>query len=257
MTRVIKLTISYDGTHFHGWQAQSSGRTVQGVLEDAWLRLTQESIRFTASGRTDAGVHALGQVASAKTQSHFPAERLPLALNANLPHDLRVRTAEDAPADFCAILNSTGKTYRYLVHDDFAHNVFWRQYAWHQPRQLDREAMRRAAQILVGEHDFRAFQGSGSPRKTTVRHVRRLTIDDHPTELKPLLRIEIEANGFLYNMVRNIVGTLVEVGKGRAPVEWVGEVLRSRDRIFAGPTAPPEGLALVRVDYPPVSANTR
>ncbi|MCA9166321.1 MAG: tRNA pseudouridine(38-40) synthase TruA [Planctomycetales bacterium] len=248
--RVIKLTISYDGTDFCGWQAQAEGRTVQATLETAWQNITGEFIRFTASGRTDAGVHALGQVVSARTCSSFPLARLPLALNANLPADVRVLQAEDAPEDFCAILSARGKTYRYLIQDRPAHNVFWRRYAWHQPKQLDRISMQAAANLLIGEHDFQAFQGSGSPRKTTVRHVRRLTVDDHATELAPLLRIEIEANGFLYNMVRNIVGTLVEVGKGRAAADWVGDVLRSCDRTHAGPTAPPQGLALVHVEYP-------
>lgn len=247
--RCIKLTLAYDGTQYCGWQVQRSGQTVQGVVEDALSRLTGSFQRVTASGRTDSGVHALGQVASFETSCELPIGAFVLGLNTYLPLDVRILRADEVPRPFDPIRDAKSKRYRYQVQDGPIPDVFQRRFAWYQPGSLDLDAMIQAAAILVGEHDFAAFQTSGSPRATTTRHVRELTVERSQSELSPMIRIEIESNGFLYNMVRNIVGTLVLVGKGRHPWTWVQDVLQSRDRRCAGPTAPPQGLFLLRVTY--------
>ena len=215
----------------------------------AWLRITQEPTRIVASGRTDAGVHAFAQVISLATASTLSTETLMRALNASLPRDVRIRAVDEAPDGFHAIRDARGKRYRYWIQDGGVADIFCRRYAWFLPRELDRSAMCRAAEFLVGKHDFRAFQTSGSPRKTTVRHVRDLSFERYPSSMAQLLELQIEADGFLYNMVRNIVGTLVEVGRGRHPPEWVQQVLVNGRREQGGPTAPAHGLCLVAVTY--------
>ena len=252
-SRSLKVTLTYDGTDFCGWQLQPNGRSVQEVLENAWQSITSESIRITASGRTDAGVHALSQVVSLRTESRLDNPTLIKAWNANLPADVRILDAIDVSKDFHAIRDARRKHYRYLLQDSPLTNVFQRRYVWHLPKRLDCSAMCSAAVALVGEHDFAAFQSSGSPRKTTKRHVFWLKVKrTESTSLTgPLLSIDVEANGFLYNMVRNIVGTLVEVGRGRQSIDWPKSVLASRDRRQAGPTAPAIGLYLVNVAYDP------
>lgn len=250
--RSIKLTIAYDGTGYCGWQLQASGASIQGALEEAIGRVTGQEVRITASGRTDSGVHALGQVAALLTTSSLPVQAFVSGVNTFLPPDIRVLEACEVDGPFDPIREAKWKRYRYQVQYGPIPDVLQRRFAWYQPGDLDIEAMRRAAELLVGEWDFSAFENLGSPRVSSVRHVRSLTITRHDTELAPQLRFEIEANGFLYNMVRNIVGSLVQVGKGRFPWTWVGDVLASRNRRHSGPTAPPQGLFLVHVHYPDV-----
>jgi tRNA pseudouridine38-40 synthase len=247
--RWLKVTLAYDGTDYCGWQVQATRRSVQGTLEGAWTRVTGETTRWIASGRTDAGVHALGQVASLPTRSALPAETLQRALNASLPTDVRVREVAEAPSGFHAIRDARGKRYRYWLQDGGVPDVFCRRYAWFLPGALDLAAMRKGASYLVGRHDFRAFQASGSTRKTTVRHVRQLSLERRSCQMAELLELQIEADGFLYNMARNLVGTLVEVGRGKQPPEWVSRVLLGGRREQGGATAPAHGLCLVAVEY--------
>jgi tRNA pseudouridine38-40 synthase len=247
--RFLKLTIAYEGTGYVGWQLQTNGLSIQQVLESAWHCVTSESLRITASGRTDSGVHALGQVCSLETGSQLPGERLVSALNANLPFDIRVLTAEEAPVNFHAIRDATAKTYRYHVQDGRQADLFRRRFCWHVPRSLNVSAIQQAAGLLVGTHDFSSFQANGAARLDAVRTISRLQVDVNVMPPYRDIDIEVTADGFLYNMVRNIVGTLVMIGRGRRPPSWMADVLASRDRGQAGPTAPPHGLFLVSVQY--------
>ncbi|GAB6165556.1 tRNA pseudouridine(38-40) synthase TruA [Thermostilla marina] len=253
--RTIRLLLAYDGTAYAGWQIQPNHPTIQGAVSDAIRRVSGEDVRPLASGRTDAGVHALGQVAVFRTESSLSAEVWSRALNANLPPDIRVRHADEVSPDFHPIRDAAAKRYRYLIQDGRPLPV-WRNMAWQIPYKIDQAAAQEAAEQLRGRHDFSAFETSGAPRKSSVRTVTALSVNRVSggvlsTGSDELLAIEIEADGFLYNMVRNIVGSLVEVGRKARPPEWIGEVLESRDRRIAGPTAPPQGLFLVRVTYPP------
>ena len=247
--RCLRLTLSYDGTAYAGWQLQNEQPTLQGALERALLRLTGESIRVVASGRTDAGVHARGQVVSFRTASTLPAEVFVRALNDILPKDVAVLAAADAPEDFHAIRAAKSKRYRYVLHDGRLPDVFLRRYAWHVWRRLDEAAMARAAAPLRGRHDFSSFATLGSPRKTSIRTVSDLMVARLPSPDADVIHIEVEADGFLYNMVRSIVGTLVEVGRGARPESFPAEALAACDRRAAGPTAPPQGLILLGVTY--------
>ncbi|MGQ9503780.1 MAG: tRNA pseudouridine(38-40) synthase TruA [Thermogutta sp.] len=247
--RCIRLTLAYDGTNYLGWQRQANGRTVQGGIEDAIERITGTRSRVVASGRTDAGVHALGQVAAFRTESALSADAMLKALNAVLPRDIAVLAADDVPLTFHPIRDARSKRYRYLIDDGAVRPVLWRHFVWHYPRRLDVKQMQQAAKKLIGKHDFAAFETSGARRKTTVRSIYKLTVQRMGHSLPSLIVLDIEADGFLYNMVRNIVGSLVEIGRGARPPEWIEEVLLSRDRRRAGPTAPPQGLFLVSVSY--------
>ncbi|TWT31935.1 tRNA pseudouridine(38-40) synthase TruA [Blastopirellula retiformator] len=248
--RTIQLIVSYDGTNYAGWQIQNDQPTIQESIEKALLSITGEKIRVTGSGRTDSGVHAIGQVVSFKTQSQLSADVLRRALNAELPADIVVRSSRNAASHFNAIDCATKKRYRYLLQEGRINDVFSRQYAWFVKKELDLPAMQAAAQHLIGEHDFASFEAAGSERLSTVRHVYDLQVAKSERHEFDKLAIEVEANGFLYNMVRIIVGTLVEVGKGKRPPEWVAEVLAAKDRTIGGMTAPAHGLYLLRVDYP-------
>jgi len=247
--RTIKLTLAYDGTAYAGWQIQSRGRTLQETLETALAKITGEPVRVTASGRTDAGVHALGQVVGFRTESKLSPEILLRALNAGLPRDMAVLDAAEAPEGFHATISAKRKRYRYRIYDGPIRDVFRRQTTWHCARGLDVESMDRAAQALRGTHDFSSFETQGSKRKTSVRTIydisarRGLDGDGH------LIAVEVEADGFLYNMVRTIVGTLVKVGRHARSESWVADVLAAVDRRAAGPTAPPQGLVLLSVQY--------
>ncbi len=247
--RTLKLTLAYDGTDFAGWQVQDGKRTVQGALETAWAGITSEQVRATASGRTDAGVHALAQVVSLRTSTHLTTEILHRALNASLPDDVVVLSAEEAPAGFHAIRDAVSKRYRYVIHDGELADVFRRRWSWKVWHRLDARAMHRAAQPLVGTHDFRSFQTSGAPRKTTVRNVTEVSLRRGAGDKADLVTLEIEADGFLYNMVRAIVGALHEVGRGAREETWPREVLEACDRRAGAMTAPPQGLFLVNVRY--------
>jgi tRNA pseudouridine38-40 synthase len=242
----FKITLAYDGTDYVGWQLQANGVSIQGLLEDALRAIDGRDVRVTGAGRTDAGVHALGQVASFTIQRALTADTVVRAVNAHLPGAVRVLSAEAVPETFHPRSAATAKTYRYRIWNGEVVSPFERRYAWHITCALDVEAMRAAATIVEGRHDFAAFQAAGSEVKTTVREIYRSALrTPHPA----LLEYEITGTGFLRHMVRAIVGTVVEVGRGRQPVEWIAAVLASRDRTMAGPTAPPEGLFLVSVDY--------
>ncbi len=260
----LKLTLAYDGTAYAGWQVQPGQPTIQEALEAAILKVTGESVRAVASGRTDAGVHALGQVVSFSTGASLPGDVFRKALNANLPRDIAVLDAAEASDGFHAIRDAVRKRYRYLLYDGALRDVFSPRFAWHYPYgRLDAAAMQRAAEPLLGRHDFRSFQTSGAERKTTVRNVLDLTVrrgqageNASPMtpsglsgESSPWITLEVEADGFLYNMVRAIVGTLTEVGRGARPEHWPADVLAACNRRRAGPTAPPQGLFLVSVTY--------
>lgn len=249
--RCFKLTVAYNGSRYSGWQWQP-GETlsIQGQLEIALREITGESIRVAGSGRTDAGVHATGQVVSFSTDRwKASAERLIPALNRFLPSDIVVRLAEEAASHFHAIRDSKRKRYRYTIRNSRIADPHLGHLQWCLHRPLDIEAMRLAANHFLGEHDFVALQGQGSPRRNTVRNITRLDILVEPTWEGKLLQIDVTANGFLYNMVRNIVGTLVEVGHRKREPAWIHELLVSGDRCLAGQTAPAQGLCLAEVYY--------
>jgi tRNA pseudouridine38-40 synthase len=244
--RTIRMTLAYDGTNYHGWQEQPGQVTVQGTLVETLTTILRERPAVEGAGRTDSGVHALGQVAAFKTGRAMPLDRLHAALNSRLPPDICVTEMRDAPPGFRPSFEAVGKHYRYRIYRSPFKPIFEARYVWHWHRPLALEPMRQAARLLVGEHDFRSFEGRGSAREDTVRRVTRLDI----VEAGPELHFEVEGNRFLYRMVRNLVGTLTEVGRGHRPVEWAGDVLTARDRMAAGPTAPPHGLCLMEVRYP-------
>ena len=242
----LKLTIAYEGTDFSGFQRQAQGeRTVQGELEKALRRLTGEVPKLIAAGRTDAGVHAKGQVVSFTTSSRIPVDRWPAALNANLPSDLIVGQAEAVPSTFHARYGAKTKTYEYIVSRRRWPDLFLRRFSYHYPHFLDVARIREAAAALVGEHDFKGFAAAGSAVATTVRRLDRVAVEEVEEELFFVLK----GNGFLYKMVRNIVGTLLLIGSGKAEPALVKEILAHGDRQAAGPTAPPHGLTLVSVEY--------
>lgn len=250
--RWLKLTVAYDGRAYSGWQIQPDKPTVQGTFEATWQKLTQESVNVTAAGRTDAGVHALGQVIGVSTETRLANEDLLRGLNALLPEDVKVVALYDAPEKFHATYDAVGKTYRYQIHNARTPTVFDRYYAWHYPQPLNTAAMNRAAQALVGRHDFSSFETAGSERPDSIRTIHELLVARHGDagdEGRDRVTIVVSGDGFLYNMVRTIVGTLVEVGTGKRDAVWVAEVLEAKDRRRAGQTAPPHGLFLVQVNY--------
>ena len=307
-----KMTVAYDGSAYSGWQVQPGRLTIQSMLELAIKQICGEQVRVTGSGRTDTGVHAIAQVASFSLATwRASAADLCRALNSKLPNDISISSISDAPEDFHAIRDATGKRYRYQLQIGGSRDAFEYRYRWHLQGPIDVAAMQEAAKHLVGKHDFASFQATGAERKSTIRDVRELVITREPTALakvpvceptalaagpgceptalaagltEPIrnvmmpeaaahgspgqgragqgragqgrgpvgsqyVSLEIEADGFLYNMVRNIVGTLIEVGRGKQSPAWVADVLAGADRTKAGPTAPPHGLFLMRVDY--------
>jgi tRNA pseudouridine38-40 synthase len=245
LSRKLRIVVEYDGTDFAGWQRQPGQRTVQETLETAIRDMTGETVFVRAAGRTDAGVHADAQTASFALEANIPAGGLLRGLNSILPPDVALVEVADASADFDARFSARGKVYRYLVWNHFVRAPRWRRRAWHVRQPLDLAAMRRAAAVLVGEHDFAAFRASDCDRKTTRRIVRRVEVERDG----PLVTFEVEATAFLKNMVRILVGTLVDVGRGRLPEETVSRMLATGDRGAGGMTAPPEGLTLARVIY--------
>ena len=243
--RNLKLTLAYDGTRFVGWQKQASGESIQGLLEDALSQLEGARVSVHGAGRTDAGVHAEGQVASARVAFPHDADTLLRALNAQLPPEIRVVAAGDVSSEFHARFSARSKSYRYQIANSAVASPFVRAYAWHVPEPLDVVAMRAAAAGLVGTHNFSSFQSTGSDASTTVRTLTRSVIREHGD----LLAYEVDGDGFLRHMVRAIVGTLVEIGRGRRPADDIPALLAGRSRAEAGATAPAHGLTLVKVDY--------
>lgn len=244
--RNIRLLIEYDGSDFLGFQIQPRGRTVQGVLQAALERLTGERAKVIGAGRTDSGVHALGQVVNFHSGSSIPPDRYAPALNGLLPADLRVRESGEAPPEFHARYSARSKTYRYLVYRRREGAVLQRKYALLLDSRLDLEAMREAARCLTGRHSFKSFCASHSGVRNYVRTVQEFLVE----EQGDWLRFEVTADGFLYRMVRNMVGTLLEVGTGRRKPQEIDEIILSQDRARAGFTAPAQGLYLVRIEYP-------
>ena len=255
----FKITLAYDGTDFIGWQRQANGASIQGLLEDALKRLDERDVTVHGAGRTDAGVHALGQVASFSLARAVTPDVVRRSLNSMLPPEVRVLTAEHVPDTFHARFDARSKTYRYRIWNADVLDPFEHGRVWHVVHPLDVDAMRDGAGRLVGQHDFAGFQGTGSEVVTTVREVLRsevITTEDDTLRVlrgESLISYEITGDGFLRHMVRAIAGSLVEIGRGRRPPAWIDEVLASRDRSAAGQTAPAEGLFLVRVAYAPRS----
>lgn len=244
--RNLKMTLSYDGADFFGWQTQPGKRTVQETLEAAISTLTGEDrVRVNASGRTDAGVHALGQVANFYSDTTLAIAKLVPAINAHLPDDVVVSEVEDMPPTFDANRDAVLKLYRYVIHDGQVQSPFLRRYACHSKRRLDEAAMARAAEPLKGRHDFHSFETDWPNRVSSVRTITHLAVN----RFGDYLWLDVEADGFLYNMVRAIAGTLINVGRGYWPESQMEEILKANDRTLAGPTAPAQGLFLVRVTY--------
>jgi tRNA pseudouridine38-40 synthase len=256
--RTLKLTVEYDGTNYVGWQRQAEGLSIQGLLEEALGPFEGGPPAVHGAGRTDAGVHALGQVASVRARTEHSVATLQRALNAVLPPDVRVVSIEDAPPAFHARFDAVSKTYEYRIANTPFVSAFEYRYAWHVPGALNVEAMRLGAQALLGCHDFAAFRSTGGDVHTTERTILSLTVgsDRGQTGVRPgsnrgqtPLVIRVTGDGFLRHMVRSIAGTLVDVGLGRWPASQVAEILAGRDRARAGRAAPAAGLCLVRVDY--------
>lgn len=245
MTHNIRLTIQYDGTNYAGWQFQKNARSVQEIIEVTLYKIIGKVVRLTAAGRTDAGVHAKGQIANFRTDSSISPKNLQKALNSILPKDIIVSRIKEVGLRFNSQRDAKSKLYRYvIVNNDFVY-PFIRRFAAKCFYKIDVSSMRRAARYLVGRHDFRSFQTKDGEGKYSVRTVKKIRIEKD----QDLIYIDIEADGFLYNMARSIVGTLIEVGRGKLPVDGVEEILRRRDRRHCGPTAPAKGLCLVRVNY--------
>jgi tRNA pseudouridine38-40 synthase len=242
----FRITLAYDGTDYVGWQRQAEGPSIQGAVEDALRAIDERDVIVIGAGRTDAGVHAYGQVAGFTIARALSAEAVSRALNARLPADIRVVASEEVDAAFHARFDAISKTYRYRIWNGNAVSPFERRYVWHVAAPLDVAAMADAARLFEGTHDFAAFQAAGSATKTTVREVLHSALRTSHFEI---ITFDVEGTGFLRHMVRAIVGTLVEVGRGRRPPVWVADVLASRDRARAGPTAPASGLVLVSVAY--------
>jgi tRNA pseudouridine38-40 synthase len=243
--RNLKLTLAYDGTRLVGWQRQPEGDSVQALLEDALARFEGAAVTVHGAGRTDAGVHALGQVASAHVTFAHDTATLTRALNAQLPEDVRVLAVEDVAPEFHARFSARSKTYRYQIRHGTIADPFERAYVWHMPERLRVDAMRAATGVLVGTHDFGAFRSVGTPVRDSVRTVTESTL----TDAEGRMIYVISGDGFLRHMVRAIVGTLVEIGRGFREPESMASLLGGSARGDAGPTAPPQGLFLVRVDY--------
>ncbi|WP_449244142.1 tRNA pseudouridine(38-40) synthase TruA [Desulfobacca acetoxidans] len=245
-TRTICLTLEYDGTAYHGWQRQANALTIQEVVETCLARLTGQVIRLHSSGRTDAGVHALGQVAHFLTTSRLPLSAFREGLNSLLPRDLAILNVCDAPAGFHARYSATAKTYEYRILNRPVRSPVHCNYCWWLARPLDQGLLRQAAGYILGEQDFAAFQASGGSVKTTTRQVMAASWEEKPGGWRIF---QITANGFLRGMVRALVGTMVEVGWGKRSPEDLKRLLAARDRRQAGPTAPAAGLYLVEVRY--------
>ena len=244
--RNIRLRLQYEGTRYQGWQKQTStDNTIQGKMETLLTKMCGEPIEIAASGRTDAGVHALGQVANFHTNTSLSTEEIMDYCNRYLPEDIAVVEATEAAERFHSRLNATGKRYRYRIINSEVPDVFWRRYAVEEPASLDLEAMRHAAEYLLGEHDFKAFTSAKKSKKSTIRRIDEIRIERTGNRVE----FVFTGNGFLHHMIRILMGTLLEVGKGFRTPESVSEVLASGDRAMAGPLVPAKGLVLEEVFY--------
>lgn len=243
--RNIKLTIEYDGKCYNGWQKQPNKLNIQGEIERAIYNITKEEVDLIGSGRTDAGVHALGQVANFKTNSEISIEKLPLAINSQLKNSIVIKEAEEVDERFHSRYNAKHKTYRYIINNSKCGTAIYRNLEYSYPFKLDVEKMKQASIYFEGEHDFKAFKSSGTSSKNSVRTIYKAIVKQEGEKII----IELTGNGFLYNMVRIISGTLLDVGLGKIKPEEIPEIIESKDRQRAGKTLPPYGLYLVEVKY--------
>lgn len=241
----IKLIIEYDGTHYSGWQKQNNAKTIQETIEKALFKATKEHIELIGSSRTDAGVHAKGMTANFSTDSTIPAERFREAINRFLPDDISIIKSEDINDDFHARYNSKGKTYSYTIINRYEKVAIGKDYMLHVKDELNIEEMKKACTYFIGKHDFSAFKTLGSSVKTSTRTISELYIE----EQNDVIKIYITADGFLYNMVRIIVGTLLEVGKGKISSDSIEGIIDSKDRSKSGPCVKANGLVLEKVYY--------
>lgn len=244
--RNIKLKIAYDGTGYYGWQTQPNRATIQETVEGAIGTVMKQKINLTVSGRTDSGVHALGQVANFIADTNIPQDKIKIALNANLPLDIRIIESKDVPMGFNSRFDAHDKTYMYQIYNDRVLNPFYGRYSCFVPSRLNIERMEEALECIVGTHDFKGFMAAGSDAKTTVRTVYEANLINE----KPIIKLYITGSGFLYNMVRIIAGTLIDIGKGIKSSGCMEEAINKSDRALLGQTAVPQGLFLVSVAYP-------
>ena len=244
--RNIKLEIEYDGKEFNGWQKQPNKLNIQGTIEKAIEAITKEEIELMASGRTDAGVHATGQIANFKTNSNIPIEKFAIAINSNLKKSILIKSAEEVEQKFHSRLSCKRKTYRYIINNSEEGTAIYRNLETHISKKLDIEKMKQAVKYFEGEHDFKAFKSSGTSSKSSIRIIFKAEVIE---EGNNKIWIELTGNGFLYNMVRIISGTLVEVGLGNMNPEDIPYILKSGKRDKAGKTLPPQGLYLINVEY--------
>ena len=243
--RNIKIIIEYHGRGFNGWQKQPDKLNIQGEIERAIEEITGEKVDLIASGRTDAGVHSLGQTANFKIEGNFPIEKFPIALNSKLKNSIRIKSAEEVEERFHSRYSVKSKRYRYIINNSQYGTAIYRELEFHIPQKLNIEKMKEAAKYFEGEHDFKAFKASGTSSKSSVRTIYKAEVIEDGDRIK----IELTGNGFLYNMVRIISGTLVDVGYGKIKPEEIKEIIESKDRKKAGKTLPPQGLYLVEVTY--------
>ena len=243
--RNIKLTIQYDGSGYHGWQSQPDADTIQQRVENAVEKLCRCSAKVNGASRTDAGVHALGQVANVRLDTPVPTENLAKALTLILPDDIAIAQAVDADENFDAISDAKTKLYRYTIHTGPVRPVMRIKQCWHRPGELDTEKMQTAAELLIGKKDFKSFAAAADNRQSSIRTITSCRVKAE----NDWIYIDVEADGFLYNMVRNIVGTLVEIGRNRWQPQKITEILQAKDRAVAGPIAPAAGLCLMKIDY--------
>ena len=244
--RNIKLIIEYDGKDFNGWQKQPNKLNIQGEIEKAIERITGEKVELMASGRTDAGVHAIGQVANFKTNSNIPIEKIPIALNTNLKKSIIIKSAEEVDERFHSRLNCKRKTYRYIINNSKYGTAIYRNLETHIPMKLNIQKMQEAVKYFEGEHDFKAFKASGTSSKSSIRTIYKAEVIQKENEK---IYIELTGSGFLYNMVRIISGTLVDVGLEKIEPKELPNIIKSQKRENAGKTLPPQGLYLVKVEY--------
>ncbi len=244
--RNIQIIIEYDGTRYNGWQTQKDGKGIQDILSNAIHQVTKEPVKLNGSGRTDAGVHALGQSANFKTECNIPVEKIPEAINKFLPKDIVVIKSKEVPNDFHARYNVKGKKYMYIVNNSKYRSAVHNNYEYHFNKQLDYKAIKKAAEYFEGTYDFSGFMASGSSVKDTIRTIEKVQVKKREDER---IIFNFTGNGFLYNMVRIMVGTLLDVGVGKIKPEEIIDIIKQKDRSKAGKTVPAQGLYLVEVYY--------